>query len=105
MSFSSSMTRICLGGILLFLVPVRHRCKQGKDAAFKIGDAAAALGQKLCGAEAETRLIGTSDIQRRVDEKRDLVQRRAFAERANDREAVDVGKAEIQDDQTRRMES
>src|SRR5436309_600245 len=98
MSFSSSMIRICLGGILR--IPFgRQRAEEANDVPFEIGGTAAALGQELRCAEAEAGLIGAAEVARRIDEKRHAAEIGAPAETLDDREAVDVGQAEVEHDE------
>src|SRR5207248_11574795 len=82
-----------------------RRSKHSENAAFEIGHGASALGQELCRSEAEARLIAGSDIERRVNEKRDMAERSTLTQRRDDCEAVEVREAEIEDDQARLMDS
>src|SRR3954447_25423646 len=100
MSFSSSMTRICLGGILRILV-ARNGSEQADDVRFEIGGTGAALGQELRCAEPEAGLIGAAEVTRRIDEKRHVAEIRASPKSLDHGEAVDVGEAEIEHDQRR----
>src|SRR4051794_39526088 len=102
MSYSSSMTRICLGGMLRVLFRCR-RFDQPDHVSFEVGQAAPALGEELRRSEPETGLVGASDIDCRVDQKRDVLERGALPKRIDDGEAVNIREAEVEDDETRLM--
>src|SRR3954451_1415403 len=100
MSFSSSMTRICLGGILRILFG-RNGSEEADDLRFEIGGTAAALGQELRCAEAEAGLVGAAEVARRIDEQRHVAQIGASPESLDHRKAVDVREPEVEHDQRR----
>src|SRR5712692_6694407 len=101
MSFSSSITRSCLGGMLHLFRTVRDVLQQPDYVLFELGQTASTLRQELGRPHAKPRPIHASDIQRRVDEKGDAPKGRTFSQRADHRVAVHVGKDEIEEDQTR----
>src|SRR3954454_18485663 len=100
MSFSSSMTRICLGRILRILFG-GNSSEQADDLRFEIGRTAAALGQELRCAEPEAGLIDAAEVARRIHEKRHVAEIGLSPESLDHREAVDVRQAEIEHDQRR----
>src|ERR1700686_4260318 len=68
-SSSSSITRSCLGRMRHLALP-RDSLQKPDDVLFEIGQTAPALRQELRRPEAKTRLVGGSDLQRRIDKKR-----------------------------------
>src|ERR1700730_2517579 len=101
MSSSSSITNSCLCGMQPLRVSAGNGLEEPDHVPFEIRQTAPALGQELRRSEPESRLIGISDFQRRIDEKGDATQRRSLAQRGHDREAVHIGQDEIENDQAR----
>src|SRR5258708_40322854 len=93
-------SRLC--GILCVLC-VRDGLEQPDDVVFEFGETAPALGQDLRRAEAQAGLVGAPDVERRIDEQSDVAESRAFAKGVDDRETIEVGEAEVQDEEARLM--
>src|SRR5882757_7613849 len=68
---------------------------------FEIGQTAPALRKELRWSEAQAGLVCVSNVDCRIDEKRDVPEGLTFPKGTYDFEAVHVSKAEVEDDETR----
>src|SRR3954468_11521449 len=98
MSSSSSMisSRLCS---TVHLRLGRHQVQEAHDLLFEFLERYAALDQKLGRPEAQARLFGGVELQRGVDDQRDVREAVALFQPVDDREAVQLREDEVEHDE------